>query len=148
GWWSVDDGRLLVDLTISSNRGRTASMTARRPPKSTLERSTSRCERSRTSGSTFGSSRSSVPLSRISQSTLELRVAAPVVQQRPTVVRLRPVDGAHDDGVIARLMAGDDVALEMPERVGEEREALLTPAVADAVQPVRLRIGEATRERF
>ena len=45
-------------------------------------------------------------------------------------------------------MAGDDVALEMHERVVEERDAVLTAGVADAVEPVRLGIGESTRERF
>src|SRR5687768_9932705 len=140
----------------------TSSRTARVPPNSAFANATSASERRTIRGSTSGASRYSVPRRRggvikvftrllygCARSALELRVPTAVVEQWPVAVRDRRLDLPNEDRVIARVVVRVSPALDVSERIVEERCAGEPARVADAVEAAPLvQAGEPARQRL
>ena len=71
-------------------------------------------------------------------STLELGVAATVVEERPIGERRRGFDFAYHNRMIPRAVMRDEPALEMRERVVEQRCSTLASRVAHAIEALVL----------
>src|SRR5687767_12777553 len=93
--------------------------------------------------------RAGAPASATRPSALQLRVAAAIVQQRSATSGARPVHFAHINRVVAGVVTLEQAALEVGDRVVDQKDAAFGAAEADSVEPTpRRQLGEAARNRF
>jgi hypothetical protein len=81
-------------------------------------------------------------------SSLELRVSAAIIQQRPAVAWLGALDLGDEDRVIAAFVVLDGAALEVRERVIEQDDAAVAARIGDAVEAIGVGVGEPARVGF
>src|SRR5690348_13223779 len=102
---------------------------------------------SRTAGSTFGSSRISTPRRRATgvstpASPFELGVAAAIVEQRTSLMRLRALHRRDEQRVVAAVVMLEDSTLEMRQRVVDQHDTAVAARICNTIEAVGRLVGK------